>query len=85
MHNSGDSYAGAVVPKLAEGYERTLAGFKPAKNIDMTVTHAAGSIYSTVRDLYQFSKALHSGGLLSEELKQKPFQCHLTETMVTAG
>ncbi|MRJ44143.1 serine hydrolase [Idiomarina loihiensis] len=73
MHNSGDSYAGAVVPKLAEGYERTLAGFKPAKNIDMTVTHAAGSIYSTVRDLYQFSKALHSGGLLSEELKQKAF------------
>jgi len=73
MQNSGDSYSGYVIPKSAKGYEKTLAGFKPAKNIDMTVTYAAGSIYSTVGDLYLFSEALYSNQIFSEGLKKKAF------------
>jgi len=73
MHNSGDSYSGYVVPKSAKGYEKTLGGLKPAKNIDMTVTYAAGSIYSTVGDLYQFSEALYSNQIFSEALKKRAF------------
>ena len=73
MRNSGDSYSGYVVLKSAQGYEKTLAGLKPAKNIDMTVTYAAGSIYSTVGDLYLFSEALYSNQVFSEALKKRAF------------
>jgi len=73
MRNSGDSYSGYVVLKSAHGYEKTLAGLKPAKNIDMTVTYAAGSIYSTVGDLYRFSEALYSNQVFSEALKKRAF------------
>lgn len=71
MRNSGDSYTSFVIPQIATGYSKTLAGLKSAPNIDMTVTYAAGSIYSTVEDLHLFINAFSSNKLFNETLKKK--------------
>lgn len=71
MQNSGDSYSSSIIPQIATGYSKTLSGLKRAQNIDMTVTYAAGSIYSTVEDLYQFINAFYANKVFNEAIRKK--------------
>ncbi|KPV93787.1 putative penicillin-binding protein PbpX [Pseudoalteromonas sp. P1-9] len=68
MLNSGFNGQSRFITHRVNGYERTLAGVKPAPFIDMSVPYSAGSIYSSVDDLLLWDRALANNTLLSPKL-----------------
>jgi CubicO group peptidase (beta-lactamase class C family) len=76
MKNSGFDHHGTILPKRASGYQKTPAGYTNAPYLDMSIPYAAGSLYSTVEDLYLWDQALYADKLISaasKELMYKPF------------
>jgi len=76
MKNSGYDHYSAIINKRASGYQKTPAGYINAPYLDMSLPYAAGSLYSTVEDLYLWDQALYTDKLLSaknRELMYKPF------------
>lgn len=71
MRNSGYDHSETVIEHRAEGYEHGKDGFANAEYLDMSIPYAAGSLYSTVEDLYLWDQALYTEKLLSTELKTK--------------
>jgi CubicO group peptidase (beta-lactamase class C family) len=77
MKDSGyDHYAG-ILPKRASGYQQDLAGVVNAPYLDMALPYAAGSLYSTVEDMYKWDQALYTDKLVPNGLKQKLFTPNL--------
>jgi CubicO group peptidase (beta-lactamase class C family) len=76
MKNSGYDHHDAILAKRAAGYEKTPNGYRNAPYLDMSLPYAAGSLYSTVEDLYLWDQALYTDKLISaksKELMFKPF------------
>ncbi|AKJ06245.1 serine hydrolase [Archangium gephyra] len=73
MKNSGYDVHAAVLPKRASGYQYGPAGLINAPYLDMGLPYAAGSLYSTVEDLYLWDRALYLDKLLPAPLKQQMF------------
>ncbi|CAM4459684.1 serine hydrolase [Corallococcus exiguus] len=73
MKDSGYDVYATVLPKRASGHELTPDGYVHAGYLDMSLPYAAGSLYSTVEDLYRWDRALYENKLLPEALKQKMF------------
>lgn len=73
MKDSGVDVTATVLPKRASGYEPAPGGYANAAYIDMSQPYAAGSLYSTVEDLYRWDRALYLDTLLPAPLKQKMF------------
>jgi CubicO group peptidase (beta-lactamase class C family) len=62
LADTGVAYAGDAVEGLAEGYARTAFGYRPESPFDDAPhTYAAGAMYSTVHDLFRWTRALHRG------------------------
>ena len=59
MKNSGYDMPSPLIPKRASGYAKTPAGYVNAAYLDMSIPYAAGSLYSTVEDLYIWDQALY--------------------------
>lgn len=59
MNDSGYDDTRAILRNRAAGYSRTADGYRNADFLDMSLPHAAGSLYSTVRDLYRWDRALY--------------------------
>ena len=79
MKDTGYDLAGPIIAKRAAGYEKRSSGYVNASYIDMTLLYAAGSLYSTVDDLYRWDQALYTDKLLSESAKETlftPFREH---------
>ncbi len=74
MKNTGYDHWETVLDKRATGYERTLTGYRTAPYLDMSIPYAAGSLYSTVEDLYLWDQALYTDKLLSPKWKALMFQ-----------
>jgi len=77
MKNTGYDHYATIIPKRAAGYVKTSAGYSNAPYLDMSIPYAAGSLYSTVEDLYLWDQALYTDKLLSaqsKELMYKPFK-----------
>jgi CubicO group peptidase (beta-lactamase class C family) len=78
MQNTGYDLPETILPKRAAGYDKASSGvIYNTTYIDMTVPYAAGSLYSTVGDLYKWDQALYTTQLLSEAGKAllfKPFK-----------
>ncbi|MEM0964273.1 MAG: serine hydrolase, partial [Bacteroidota bacterium] len=51
---------GRVVARKARGYVRISGGYAQERYIDMSLPYAAGMLYSSVRDLHRWKRALHS-------------------------
>src|SRR4030095_78366 len=65
-----------LIQKRAAGYSKTADGYTNAAYLDMSIPYAAGSMYSTVEDLFLWDQALYADKLLSaksKELMFKPF------------
>ena len=77
MHDTGYDHSSAILPKRASGYQETLDGIQNAPYLDMSQPYAAGSLYSTVEDLYKWDQALYTDKLLPADLKQKLFTPNL--------
>jgi CubicO group peptidase (beta-lactamase class C family) len=54
MTDTGYHDQKSILPKFAAGYSRGAKGLVPAGHIDMSIPHAAGSLYSTVLDLMKW-------------------------------
>lgn len=65
MADSGYDTFSAVLKNRAAGYSRRAGRLVNAAYIDMTIPHAAGSLYSTVNDLYLWDQALYTDKLVS--------------------
>jgi CubicO group peptidase (beta-lactamase class C family) len=75
MKDSGYDHWGTILTKRATGYTRTPAGYDTAPYLDMSIPYAAGSLYSTVEDLYLWDQAQYGEKILSvrsKELMLKP-------------
>ncbi len=73
MRDTGHEPAARPVPRLAAGHRRTLDGLVPASFMDMSSVFAAGSMYSTVDDLFRWEQALYSDRVLSAASRERMF------------
>src|SRR5688572_17417166 len=76
MKNTGYDLHSPLIPKRASGYAKSANGYTNAQYLDMSIPYAAGSLYSTVEDLYLWDQALYTDKLVtaqSKELMFKPF------------
>ena len=71
--DSGYDVTATVLPKRASGYEPRDGTHVNAPYLDMTIPYAAGSLYSTVEDLYLWDRALYTDKLLRDDLKKQLF------------
>ena len=51
---------------MATGYSPTVGGVQHAEYVDSSVPYAAGMLYSTVRDLFDWNRALHGGEVFDQ-------------------
>ena len=77
MKNSGYDRWGTILNKRATGYTRTPKGFQTAAYLDMSIPYAAGSLYSTVEDLYLWDQALYGDKVPSAKSKELMFKPNL--------
>ena len=76
MKNTGYDHHNTLLAKRAAGYNKTADSYVNAAYLDMSIPYAAGSMYSTVEDLYLWDQALYTDKLLSAQSKAlmyKPF------------
>lgn len=77
MNNSGYDHRETLLKNRASGYEKNGRSYVNAKFIDMSVPYAAGSMYSTVEDLYLWDQALYGTQLLRKENMDLLFAKHI--------
>jgi CubicO group peptidase (beta-lactamase class C family) len=73
MDDSGYDWSRPILPKRARGYQRARDGIRNADYLDMSLPYAAGSLYSTVEDLFLWDQALYGEAVLSAGAKQQMF------------
>jgi CubicO group peptidase (beta-lactamase class C family) len=74
MQNTGYDTHAPLLKKRARGYQKTPEGYVNAPYLDMGLPYAAGSMYSTVEDLYKWDQALYEDKILSAESKALMFK-----------
>lgn len=67
LADTGYDHAGEVIERRAAGYERRAGGYANAPYLDTTVPYAAGSMYSSARDLHRWTHALHTGAVFAHD------------------
>lgn len=77
MRDTGSQEYMEVVEHLATGYEPGVFGVEAAPIDDWWNNVGAGTIYSTVKDLYKWDRALYSDKLLTAESRKKMFTQYL--------
>jgi CubicO group peptidase (beta-lactamase class C family) len=73
MNDTGYDRHAQLISKRAGGYQRGLGEVENAPYLEMALPYAAGSLYSTVDDLYKWDQALYTNRLLPEDLRQQMF------------
>lgn len=73
MTNTGYDNHAPILQKRAAGYQKTPDGYINAAYLDMSLPYAAGSMYSTVEDLYKWDQGLYENRILSADSKTKMF------------
>jgi len=75
MNHSGFDFASLKSTDKAIGYYKLNHKIKrPAPIVDSSITYAAGSMYSTVGDLYKWDRALYSNKIFHDSSLQKAFK-----------
>jgi CubicO group peptidase (beta-lactamase class C family) len=70
MADTGYDTHDRIIKKRATGYSRVEDKIVNSDYLDMTVPYAAGSLYSTVEDLFTWNEALFSDKLLSAKSRE---------------
>jgi CubicO group peptidase (beta-lactamase class C family) len=78
MNNTGYDHYGPLLKNRANGYEKNGRNYVNAPFIDMSVPYSAGSLYSTVEDLYIWDEALYGNQLLRKENMDLLFAKHIS-------
>jgi len=79
MNETGYDLHEPLLSKRAAGYEKKGAKYINAAYLDMSIPYAAGSLYSTVEDLYRWDQALYTDKLLSASSKATLFTPFLSD------
>ncbi len=74
MTSSGYDHHGTILAKRAGAYSRSLDGVENAPYLDMSIPYAAGSLYSTVEDLYLWDQALYTEKPVPTKYKELMFK-----------
>lgn len=69
MGDTGYDLPGPILAKRATGYEKQGGRYVNSPYLDMSLPYAAGSMYSTVEDLYKWDQALYTDKLVSAKTK----------------
>lgn len=77
MVNTGFDHSDIILKNRAAGYEKRGKNIINAPYIDMSIPYAAGSLYSTVEDLYLWDQALYTTKLLSEKSMESLFKPYI--------
>ncbi len=77
MKDSGYDRHDTIISRRATGYNTDFDGYTNSPYLDMSLPYAAGSLYSTVEDLFIWDQALYTNRLLNDELKQLYFKPHV--------
>nr|WP_294787950.1 serine hydrolase [uncultured Flavobacterium sp.] len=77
MVNSGYDHSDVILKNRAAGYEKQGKKIVNAAYLDMSIPYAAGSLYSTVEDLYLWDQALYTNKLLSEKSIESLFKPYI--------
>jgi len=77
MKETGFDKFEEVLPKRADGYSKLFLQYTKAAYLNMELPYAAGSMYSTVGDLFKWDQALYEPGLLSQESLDLFFTTHV--------
>jgi CubicO group peptidase (beta-lactamase class C family) len=78
LEDTGYDHHSTILPNRATGYSSTFDGYVNSPYLDMSLPYAAGSLYSTVEDLYIWDQALYTEKLLPAELKEQLFKNHIS-------
>ena len=70
MKDTGYDRHDTIIKKRASGYQKNPRGIINAPYLDMSLPYAAGSLYSTVEDLYIWDQALYTDKLISAKSKE---------------
>lgn len=73
MKNSYYGSKSKIIPHRASGYQNSQNGLQNAEYLSMTIPYAAGSLMSTVDDMFLWHKAIHHNTLISEKSKKLAF------------
>jgi len=76
MKNSyyADDYK--IIPNRVNGYQFYEGNYENAEYMSTTIPYAAGSLMSSIDDMFLWSKAIHNNLLISESSKQIAFTNH---------
>lgn len=74
MKASGYDNHAVILKNRATGYEKEGNKYVNSGYIDMSIPYAAGSLYSTVEDLYLWDQALYTNKLLSKKYMDMYFK-----------
>jgi len=77
MNDTGYDNHGDILKNRATGYEKEGGGYLNSRYLDMTIPYAAGSMYSTVEDLYKWDQGLYSTTILSKEYMTMYFKPYI--------
>lgn len=73
LKDTGYDHSETIINKRAAGYEKAGNGYRNASYLDMALPYAAGSLYSTVEDLYKWDLALRTDKILSKKYMDEMF------------
>ena len=74
MKDSGYDHHATILKNRATGYNKTPDGYANSEYLDMSIPYAAGSLYSTVEDLYKWDRGLDTEKVLKNESKELMFK-----------
>ena len=77
MNDTGYDNHGDILKNRATGYEKQGGNYMNSRYLDMTIPYAAGSMYSTVEDLYKWDQALYTTTLLPKEYMTMYFKPYI--------
>ena len=77
MNATGYDNHGDILKNRATGYEKQAGSYVNSRYLDMSIPYAAGSIYSTVEDLYKWDQALYTNKLLSQKYMDMYFKPYI--------
>ena len=60
LDDTGYDHFSDILPGRAAGYSQTFHGYENADYLDSSLPYAAGSMYSTVRDLFEWDRTLYT-------------------------
>jgi CubicO group peptidase (beta-lactamase class C family) len=73
MKNSAYADTYKIIPNRANGYQLYEGNYENAEYMSTTVPYAAGSLLSTIDDMFRWNRALHNNLLITAQTKQLAF------------